>query len=334
MKRLFTLLLVLAALWAGYWFVGSTALERGLAGWFEARRADGWVAETSEIRVRGFPSRFDTTLSGLELADPDTGLAWSMPFFQILALSYRPNHVIAVWPHEFTVATPEERLTVLSDRMRGSVVFEPHTGLALDRMTVEMRDVAVTSDAGWATGLTEGSLATEQAAAGPENAHRLGVQAGNVLVAEPLKASLDPADALPDRIGTLHLDATVGFDAPWDRRAIEERRPQPTFVDLDDLSAVWGELELRAAGELTIDADGVAEGRITVKAVNWREILGLAVAAGLVPEAISATVENALGILAGLSGPPDTLDAPLTFSDGRISFGPVPLGRAPRFVIR
>ena len=333
MKRLFTLLLVLATLWAGYWVVGRAALDRALVAWFDARRAEGWVAE-AEVAVRGFPSRFDTTLTGVELADPDTGLAWSLPFFQILALSYRPNHVIAVWPDVFTVATPRERLEVLSGRIRGSVVFRPDTDLALRRMTVELSDVAVTSDAGWATGLTEGSLATEEATGGPEHAQRIGLQATNVLVAEPLKAALDPAGALPDRVGSVHLDATLGFDAPWDRRAIEERRPQPTFIDLDDLSAVWGDLQLRAAGDLSIDPDGVAEGRITVKAVNWREILDLAVAGGLVPEALSETVANALGVLAGLSGPPDTLDAPLTFSDGRISFGPLPLGRAPRFVIR
>ena len=99
--RLLLAVIVIAALgWSAYWVIGQRGLEQGLADWFEARRAEGWVAETSDLRVRGFPNRFDTGFSDLLLADPETGLAWEAPYFQLSALSYRPNHVIAVWPEE------------------------------------------------------------------------------------------------------------------------------------------------------------------------------------------------------------------------------------------
>ena len=35
---------------------------------------------------------------------------------------------------------------------------------------------------------------------------------------------------------------------------------KPTAIDLEDLTAIWGDLELRAAGELTLDSDGIATG--------------------------------------------------------------------------
>ncbi|WP_439117971.1 DUF2125 domain-containing protein, partial [Nereida ignava] len=79
--------LAAAVLWAGYWFVGSTAAERGAKAWFADRSAQGWVADYDSIETRGFPSRFDTTINALELADPRTGWAWSAPFFQVFALS-------------------------------------------------------------------------------------------------------------------------------------------------------------------------------------------------------------------------------------------------------
>lgn len=71
-----------------------------------------------------------------------------------------------------------------------------------------------------------------------------------------------------------------------------------------------------------------------MKATNWREMLELAVGAGLIPEGLAPTVERGLEVLAGMSGSPETLDAPLSFRNGYVAFGPIPLGPAPRFVLR
>ena len=107
-----------------------------------------------------------------------------------------------------------------------------------------------------------------------------------------------------------------------------------TAIDLDDLSARWGQITFRAAGDLAVDASGVPTGRITVKAVEWRKLLEMAVGTGLVAETFRPALERALGLMASLEGNPDTLDAPLTFEKGFIALGPIPLGPAPRIVIR
>jgi hypothetical protein len=101
-----------------------------------------------------------------------------------------------------------------------------------------------------------------------------------------------------------------------------------------DFRAQWGGIDVRAAGALTVAAGGVPTGRITVKITNWRDLLQVAGNAGLFPEPLMPTIERAFEVLAGLSGPPDTLDAPLSFANGIVSFGPIPLGPAPRLVIR
>ena len=334
MKRLIIVALVLVGLWCGWWVVASVGLKRGIEAWLDDRRADGWVAEASDVSVGGFPYRFDTRFRDLSLADPDTGLAWSLPVFDLTALAYQPAHVIAFWPDSQTFRTPDERLEITSDTFEGSVVLVPGPDLALREMRLVLADLAVASDAGYDTGMADGQVAVARLDEAAPNTYRLGAHATDVLVADPVRQALDPAGALPDLLALLNLDARVTFDAPWDRHAVEDRRPQPVAIDLTDLTANWGDLELRAAGELQIDPDGVADGLITVKAVNWREILGLAVAAGAVPEGMAGTIESGLGFLARLSGPPETLDAPLTFSGGRISLGPVPLGAAPVFRLR
>lgn len=328
MRRLIAVAVIAVLTWGGYWVAGSIALDRGLRAWIQERRDEGWVAEYADLRVQGFPNRFDTTLTGLDLADPETGLAWSLPFFQILALSYQPNHVIAVWPNQHRVSTPRERLTITSAKMQASIVVEPGTDLALDRATLIADALGVTSSEGWQGGAAQLRLATRQTPVAADS-HDMAVEASRVRLAEPLKRRLDPLNALPGQIETLRIATEIGFDAPWDRFAIERARPQPTSVDLDNLTAIWGDLELRVAGEVALDAAGMATGEITVKAVNWREMLDIAVNSGALPEAGRPSLENALSLLAGMSGRADTIDAPLAIRSGTLFFGPLPIGVLP-----
>jgi len=333
MRILLIAILAGAALWSGYWLIGARGLEMAYRDWLAARAAEGWVANYSQVTTAGFPNRFDTTIADLELADPDTGVAWTAPFFQILSLSYRPTHVIAVAPERMILASPFERIEIETAEMRGSVVVEPGSDLVLDRSAFVLRDMRLTSSQGWTAHLAEGRFATRQAPLVAE-AHEIGFEATGVAPAAPLLRRLDPARVLPEVIDTLKIDATMGFDRPWDRFAIEDARPDITFLELNELRADWGRLALRAAGDLTVDATGIPEGRITVKATNWREMLDIAVAAGLLPEGLKDTAESGLALLAALNGPPETLDVPLEFRNGRVRLGPIPLGDAPRLVLR
>ncbi|MGB5557747.1 MAG: DUF2125 domain-containing protein [Paracoccaceae bacterium] len=333
MRRLLVVVLVAALAWGGYWFIGARAVESGLTAWIDQRRAEGWAADYATLSTRGFPNRFDTTIADLQLADPHTGVAWSVPFFQILALSYRPNHVIAVWPGEQTVATPLQSISLTSDTMRASVVLRPGPSLELDRSTFELANVKLESSEGWLASVETGSLGTRQTV-GKTDTHDIGFDATGVRPSRDLLKMLNPGGSLPDVFERLHIETTVAFDTPWNRYAIEDRRPQITNFGLNKLDAKWGQMDLQAAGDLDVDAGGIPTGRITVRATNWREMLQLAVATGVVAEAFAPAIERALELLAQMSGNPETLDAPLSFQNGLMSFGPIPLGQAPKLVIR
>jgi len=329
MGKLMAIALIAAGLWGGYWFIGSAAVERGLIGWFDAQRAQGWQAEYASLNTAGFPSRFDTTISDLKLGDPAAGLIWAAPMVQFLALSYRPNHIIAVLPPSQTLTTPYETVQITSDGMRGSVVFKPGTALALDHSAFVLQNLALAAASGWSLALTEGRLATRQTVA-IENAHDVAFQALDLAPDTALRRLFDPGAQLPATVDTLKLDATLQFDAPWDRFALDGAHPQITTLDLKLAQATWGTLDLQAAGTLSIDDRGIPTGRITLTATNWRAMLAMAVDSGLVPPDLAQTAERGLALLAGMSGTPDTLSAPLSFQNGLVSFGPVPLGAAPR----
>ena len=130
MRFLLSITFLGAALWAGYWYLGSGGAETAIRQWFDQRRTAGWTAEFSDMQVIGFPSRFDTTFTDISLADPVTGYAWDAPFFQVLSLSYRPNHVIAVWPEEQQIKTPAGSYQIQSQKARASLIADIKTNLA------------------------------------------------------------------------------------------------------------------------------------------------------------------------------------------------------------
>ena len=320
---------VAAALWSGYWYIGSRSVENGLRGWLNARADAGWTAGYSDVQTRGFPNRFDTTITDLDLAEPATGVAWSAPFLQLFQLSYQPDHIIAVWPGTQTITAPRQRLTIGSDRFQASAIFKPDSDLELDHSNVVLDGLVLTSTAGWSAQVDSLLFATRRTAARPQS-HDIGVEATAIRLPDTLSDRLDPAGLLPRTVDRLKIDAAIGLDAPLDRTAIETARPAITRIDLNLLQANWGQLELWATGDLQIDASGLPTGTVTIKAQNWREMLRIGVATGWIPEALQSTLEAGLEPLASLSGSSQTLDAPLTFADGKVALGPIPLGPAPR----
>ena len=164
-------------------------------------------------------------------------------------------------------------------------------------------------------------------------AQHIGVEALALTLADPVLARLDPGHALPPAIDRLHLDATVTFDAPWDRHALEDRLPQPTHLRLDDLSARWGAISAQVTGEVAVTA-GVPDGVLHLRAEDWRGIVALAVGAGLIQPNQRPLIETGLAFLAASSGKDGLLAADLTLRDGQMKLGAIPLGPAPRLVLR
>jgi hypothetical protein len=87
---------VAATAWGAYWFVGARALDRRVA----AVLAEHPAAEAESYQIRGFPNRFDLTVNAPRIQAG--ALQWQAPFLQVMALSYRPHHVIVVLPHDQT----------------------------------------------------------------------------------------------------------------------------------------------------------------------------------------------------------------------------------------
>jgi len=332
-RRIVSVTAAVAILGSAAWFVWAFMSERAVTEWLNARAAEGWLVNYEDLSVTGYPFDFRTKLVAVELGDPATNVVWTLPELTLEQQAVRPDHIRAIWPEEQSLSSPVERLTIEAASMTSELDLQPGSRFALDVSDTVLANVMVTSDAGWRMALPEGRLSMIRQE-GQDARYDVDFTARDLAPPVPTRRQLDPGGILPETIETLAYSAAMEFDRPWDLRAIEDRRPQITALDLREMNAVWGGLILRAAGELTVDAAGLPEGVLSVRAENWREMVAMAVRADLLPEQMRGTIEGLLGVVAGLSGDPEVIDAELTFSDGRTFLGPLPVGPAPRLNLR
>jgi hypothetical protein len=327
MRTLLAIVILAALGWSGWWFLQAQLRDRALTGWLDERRAAGWVAEAADVRVTGFPNRVDSIVTDLSLADPDAGWSWTADELQILSLSWKPQHVIAVLPGTQLVATPATTLTATSDLLRGSVIFRPTPRLELDRSTFEIEGMAIGSDAGWTAEIGKAILATRQSAGdgAPPFAHDVAFTAENLRLPDFPNAG----GVLPPALEAVRLDTMLTFDRPWDRTTVEGDNPVFEAVEVRDMSLNWGRLDLRGRGTLGVDPDGFAEGTLQLRARNWAEVLEIAETSGALDPTLASALRAGLGLMARLGGDANSLDVPLAFEDGMTRLGPIPLGPAP-----
>ena len=111
-------------------------------------------------------------------------------------------------------------------------------------------------------------------------------------------------------------------------------RPQPRQITLHLAEAKWGNLNLNFAADLSVSAQGIPDGTMSIQAENWRTMLDFAQVSGTLPPAFRDQAEAVLNVLAGASGNPETLDVDLTMRDGAIYLGFLPIAPAPRLILR
>lgn len=332
MRKLLWIVVLVALAWAGWWWFASTSLRGGIATWLDARSDEGWQAETREITGGGFPFEIKAGLRDLALADPDAGLAVQTARIDIAAPIW--------WPGDVTVALDDTPITLASPmgramlNMQDSVMaLNLHPGAAL-----ELETLGWTSGP-WQLGGTDGQQVQADTLVLDMTqvegvTYTIEARADAFAPEGTTRARLNLPDSFPRAFDSLILKATVTFDQPWDRRALSDARPQPSRINLHLAEARWGDLRINVASALDVDPNGIADGTLSLQAENWRTIIDLAERGGALPPELRMPAESVLKLLAGASGNPETLDVDLTLRDGGLYLGFLPLGPAPRFILR
>jgi hypothetical protein len=323
MRALLGLVVVAFLGWSGWWWVASGAARTGTETAAAALRAQGWQASYADLTVAGYPNRIDLTATAPRLARPGDGWGWAAPFVQVFALSYRPWHVIAAFAPEQDLTTPLGPMRLAAGRLQSSVVVEPGSDLVLDRF--QMAGEALALSGALAASADTLSLATRPAL-GEKRAHDIGLALTGLRPDAAVLGRLP--GVLRDAGGAdMRVNAVAAFDAPLDRHAAA-RPPRLTRLDLREALVGWGDVKAHLSGSLSPDAQGLAEGRLTLRLEGAPLALEAAVALGAIPPEARAQWDSMLRMLA----PGGTLDLPLQLAGGLVRLGPLPLGPAPRLV--
>lgn len=326
MRRILVLLsvaVVATLAWGAYWFVGARALDRAVT---QVLAANGQLAAQGH-QVRGFPNRFDLTLDAPRIAVP--GLAWQAPFVQFFALTYRPHHLVAVFPHDQRIDMGSFGATLHSTDMRASVVMDPSLSLSLQRAALVAESPELVH--GQQTQRAD-ALRLASRALAPER-HELAIEIERAFPDAGMMNMLDPQALWPRRFDILRLEGEVTLDRPLDRHVMQGAGPVPIAHALTGGRIAWLDdaeqtIDIRAQGRLEPDAAGRLSGDLTLDVTRWQTLLRRARDAGWISPEHAVLAEMALQSMVDPETP-DQVQVALRLRAGDIMMGPVMLGTLP-----
>ncbi|WP_170516615.1 DUF2125 domain-containing protein [Ruegeria atlantica] len=333
MRGLIRVIIFIAVIWSVYWFVAGFGLRNAITTWFDKQQEQGWQADFSDVETAGYPLNHMSRLNNPALADPVNGTAWSADWIEFQSPAIWPGRQVlrfADTPQRLSYF--DQTATIQATDLQAELELQPGVALMLEKMALTAGPWSITDDSEALAGGNTLALVMEQTAT-PE-AYVISAQADGFTPGDDLRELMRSATTLPQAFETLELDLTATFDKAWDRSALEQSRPQPVKLDLGLAEMKWGALRLFATGELDVDPQGIPTGEIAIRAENWRDMIAMANAAGALPDQAVDPVTTTLNFLAGLGGNPNALDVQLNFRDGFVAMGPIPLGPAPRLILR
>lgn len=316
------------------WAASAWGLRKTVSSWFAEQARQGWLAEYQALNTGGFPIHHDLRIIAPMLADPGTGAAWRAEWLRMRGRM--------IWPSPLRITFPDspQRLsyfdqtaTLTAQGMIIDLALAPGNALKVETLMLSSGPLALSLEG--APRLRLSALVLDmQHIPKTETQYEIKAEVAELSPEGVLRQQLNGLDDLPQALSDLRLKATIEFDTEWDRRALEQQRPQPRFIALDEARAQWADLLLRLTGELSVDEFGRLTGDLAVRAENWRSLLSMAERVGLLPPQMRSGIDRVLSLFARQQATGDTLDIVLTLQQGQIWLGPLPVGTAPNLILR
>lgn len=327
MRKLIVVVVVAALAYGGYWFVGKNQIQTRLVDALAQVDAGDVDLSYDTLNTRGFPSRFDTTITNLKVSDPASALDWAAPLFQLFALSYHPNEVIAVFPNEQTLTIAGEVFTLYTNDMRASGKVRANAALTFQTATMTMDNPRIRTEEGAELAMAN-VLAAMRLTPDTTQTYDLFLEARAIVLPEDIRRLIDPQNQQPPIIQNLRFDSDVGLTAPIELNGAATPAEIAT-LSIKEFALSWGEMSLSAIGDVAPDGGGVLNGSISISARNWMQAMDLAVSTGAIKDERRFLVTEIANTLDETPHIADTLTVTLSITDGMMTLGSFPLGPAP-----
>lgn len=301
MRAILGTIIAVAVLWGGYWFWGAARVQGQTQAWMTEQGVSG------EISVVGFPNRFDLTITNPDLQRDD--IAYSAPFFQVFAMTWKPWHFIAAFAPTQKITVLDRQLTLSSPHLLASLLMSPMGSFRELRLDGSKFGVAATN--AWRIDAAHVTAALD--ATGDPLSPRVGGRLTDFTT--PVRV-----DGLNDLIELAALDANLNLRSPLDAAQTGQAI---LSIDVREARLNWGKFSLTATGSFAPDAQSLVSGEVTVTLKGADHLPQILVALGLITADQTVNLSKGLAVM-GTRG-----QMTLTLSNGTIWNGPIPLGAAP-----
>lgn len=320
-------LVVLAVLWVGYWFAARYAAAMGLDRVVSAAQSSGRQAACDTQGMAGFPLSLDVQCVGARFADP--AMSAKLGKIAVTAPLYRPGRLEANLTGPFLFNAPDRGLAVtaawegaratadagLSGLSGASAAF---TNLSLEQTgtaaTLPFRNLAV----------SEMQVA---AAPGGGTSYRLTGSARDVVLESPSGRKL-PTIAADLDVAALNFGSAIGLDP---RAALHAWIAGGGSMEVNNLTLFLGDFSASATGPLSLSADGLLSGDLTVRFAGLDRLPDLAETLQPGTRDRVATLVTAVSALTRLvkSDKGEARQIALSIRDGRVRAGLLPIATIP-----
>ncbi|MDB9851594.1 DUF2125 domain-containing protein [Amylibacter sp.] len=327
--RLLVIIILTAALsWSAYWFLGKSVRETALNKWFTEKSENGWIVENS-LSLRGFPNRFDAIIKDIKLENPKSGLKWFADRLEILQLSYKPNHFIILGPLDQKIKIYNQELLIKSERLRSSLVFEPGGQLEINRSTISSENFLINNSKSLSISAENLIFALRKNSV-TETEYDFGINLKQITTGIINLKEYDPKGTMPEKFDTLKLNVATKFNNPINQENFQRELKSISNLKINDMQFQWGSFKLKAVGDLRLDVNKFLDGKITLKAKNWNQLLDLALNNGQINQNVKNTIVTIFSIFSAISGNNQELEIPLKFSNKKMYIGIIPIANTPK----
>lgn len=324
------IVLLLAALWTGGWFYAANRAETVIAGWIEREARDGRHYDCGSRQIGGYPFRFEVRCTDptVTLPSGEGPVALKARHLVAVAQVYQPDLIIAEATGPMTVAIGGQPPMVadwslLQASARGRPRDPQRISLVVDGLKLDRPSGTGSEPVARAQRVE--AHARKQSNAPPDNP-------AFDLAGRAIELALPELPALRGR--------PVNVDATGVLRGLGDLAAKPLPQRLRDWQAAGGRLEITnvrvqqgdavavAKGDIGLTPNGRLDGTVQLLVAGLDQLLGAILGQGDSPGRGQAGLMTGLRMLgrAELEGK-RALSVPVVFREGRVFFGPIPVGQ-------
>ena len=327
MRILIWTITIVVLSWSAYWMIGAKSIKAELLASIQNINSEDWSIEYSDAVVKGFPYRFDLTINNLKVKNKKNYLIWTLPYFQILSLSYAPKDLILVWPKDQEIRTKTKTISLTSNKMLASIERTNISSYDISKFILEVEGANIKSSEDPVLQSKSIILAISKLKA-ETSVYKFGLNITELLVQPTDQSFYGLIGLLNTNSLSLNINADVYMDTLL--RVTEKKvYPKITKLNLKEISINSKDLTLTALGNLETDKQGFPEGGIQLKISGWKQFLSI-----INTTVINKKIVESLKFLSILSGNQNDLTLDLKIREQKVFLGPLILGNIPKQLIQ